>query len=52
MNHLVIAPLLLPLLTGIALILIRGAETPLRRTLSAAATIAAIGVAVAHHSAW
>jgi multicomponent K+:H+ antiporter subunit D len=46
MNHLVIAPLLLPLLTGIALILIRGAETPLRRTISAAATVASIGVAV------
>ncbi|MDJ0740764.1 MAG: monovalent cation/H+ antiporter subunit D [Gammaproteobacteria bacterium] len=46
MNHLVIAPLLLPLLTGIALILLRGSANPLRRTLSIASTLALIAVAV------
>ncbi|MFM1891428.1 MAG: hypothetical protein RLZ44_505 [Pseudomonadota bacterium] len=47
MNHLVIAPLLLPLLAGIALLLLRGSATPVRRTLSAAATLALAGVALA-----
>jgi len=45
MNHLVIAPLLLPLSAGIALILLRNSMTLLRRTISAAATLALIAVA-------
>jgi multicomponent K+:H+ antiporter subunit D len=47
MNHLVIAPLLLPLLTGVALILISATAMPLRRTISIASTIALVGFAVA-----
>jgi multicomponent K+:H+ antiporter subunit D len=46
MNHLVIAPLLLPLLAGIALILLRGSATLVRRGLSTAATLALVGVAL------
>ena len=33
-HHAVIAPLLVPLITGILLVLLRGSATPLRRTLS------------------
>lgn len=33
-NHLVIAPLLVPLLAGIFMLLLRGSATPLRRNLS------------------
>jgi len=47
MNHLLIAPLLLPLLTGIALILLRGTTTPLHRLLSTTATFALVGIALA-----
>ncbi|MCB1772568.1 MAG: monovalent cation/H+ antiporter subunit D [Gammaproteobacteria bacterium] len=47
MNHLVIAPLLLPLITGIALILLRGSANPLRRTLNVASTLALAVVAAA-----
>ena len=47
MNHLVVAPLLLPLLAGIALILLRGSATPVRRTLSATAALVLVGLAVA-----
>lgn len=47
MNHLVIAPLLLPLVTGILLILLRGSATPVRRSISGAATLALIGMALA-----
>ncbi|MDX1267562.1 MAG: hypothetical protein R3311_09365, partial [Oceanisphaera sp.] len=39
MSHLVIAPLLLPLLAGIALLLLRSSDTPVRRTLSVVATL-------------
>ena len=50
MNHLVIAPLLLPLLSGTALILLRGsrgAVTPVRRAISTTTTVALVGVAIA-----
>ncbi len=47
MNHLVIAPLLLPLLTGIALILLRGSASPVRRALSGVSTLILVGVAAA-----
>jgi multicomponent K+:H+ antiporter subunit D len=47
MNHLVIAPLLLPLLTGIALILLRSSATPIRRAISTLSTLVLIGVTVA-----
>ena len=33
-NHVVIAPILVPLLTGTLLVLLRGSATPLRRTIS------------------
>ena len=33
-DHLIIAPILVPLLTGILLVLLRGSATPLRRTIS------------------
>jgi multicomponent K+:H+ antiporter subunit D len=46
-NHLVIAPLLLPLLGGVVLILIRESATTLRRTISVASSFALIGIAVA-----
>jgi len=47
MSHLVIAPLLLPLLTGIALLLLRGSSTAVRRLVSGAATLALVGIALA-----
>ena len=47
MNHLVIAPLLLPLLAGVALILLRGSAAPVRQALSGAATLAMVGAALA-----
>jgi len=47
MNHLVIAPLLVPLLAGIALILLRSSATPVQRALSGAATLALVGIALA-----
>ncbi len=43
MNHLVIAPLLLPLLAGVALIMLRGSATPVRRGLSITATLVTVG---------
>jgi len=46
-SHLVIAPLLLPLLAGTALILLRGSDTVVRRGLSIAASLALVGVAIA-----
>ena len=45
-NHLVIAPLLIPLIAGIALLLMRGSATSMHRLLSIAAS-AALTVAVA-----
>ena len=47
MSHLVIAPLLLPLLTGIILIVLRGSATPLRRLVSITASLGLVGIAVA-----
>ena len=47
MNPLVIAPLLLPLITGVVLILLRGSATRVRQALSGAATHALVGVALA-----
>jgi multicomponent K+:H+ antiporter subunit D len=47
MNHLVIAPLLLPLLTGITLILMRGSANPMRRTLNIASTLALVAISAA-----
>ncbi|MCG6966650.1 MAG: monovalent cation/H+ antiporter subunit D [Chromatiaceae bacterium] len=47
MNHLVIVPLLLPLLAGVALIMPRSLTTPVRRALSAAAALALVGVSLA-----
>ena len=44
---LVIAPLLLPLLTGIILIVLRGSATPLRRLVSITASLGLVGIAVA-----
>jgi multicomponent K+:H+ antiporter subunit D len=46
MEHLVIAPLLLPLLTGIALMLLRGSASPLRRSVSLMSTALLVGLAV------
>jgi multicomponent K+:H+ antiporter subunit D len=46
MSHLVIAPLLLPLLAGSALVLLRGSATPIRRGLSILATVALAGIAL------
>lgn len=46
MNHLVIAPVLLPLLTGILLLLLRQRGLLLQRILSVAAVAAQIGLAV------
>jgi len=47
MNHLVIAPLLLPLLGGVLLILIRESATTLRRMISLTTSFALVAVAVA-----
>ena len=47
MSHLVIAPLLLPLLAATALILLRGWDTAVRRGLSIVSTLALVGVALA-----
>ncbi len=47
MNHLPFAPLLLPLLTGIVLMLLRGTVTPLHRLLSLVAIAGLVGIAVA-----
>lgn len=47
MNHLVIAPILLPLIAGILLLLLRHADITLRRTFSVAAVLGQIGLAVA-----
>ena len=47
MNHLVIAPLLVPLLAGVILLLVRGTAVPLRRLVSAVAAMVSIGLAVA-----
>ena len=47
MSHVVIAPLLMPLLTGILLGLMRGSATWARRTLSAAGVLGLAGVAAA-----
>ena len=47
MNHLVIAPLLLPLLAGTALILLRSSAKSVRRGLSIVATLALLGVTLA-----
>ncbi len=46
MSHLVIAPLLLPLVAGIALILVRGSATRVQRTLSFTSTLALAGFAL------
>jgi len=45
MNHLVIAPLLLPLLAGITLLLLRGSATPMRQAVSMLATLALVVIA-------
>ena len=47
MNQLVIAPLLIPLIAGMILILMRGMATPRHRALSIAASVALVGAAVA-----
>jgi multicomponent K+:H+ antiporter subunit D len=47
MNHLVIAPLLLPLLAGTLLLLLHGSDTPVRRGLSVVATLVLVVVALA-----
>ncbi len=47
MNHLPILPLLLPLLTGIVLVLLRDSMTAVRRLISAAGTLALIVVTIA-----
>ncbi|MCU0842560.1 MAG: monovalent cation/H+ antiporter subunit D [Thiobacillaceae bacterium] len=47
MSHLAIAPVLLPLLAGILLLLLRHGDIRLRRALSVAAVVAEIGLAVA-----
>ncbi len=47
MNHLVIVPLLLPLLAGTILLLLRSYDTPVRRGLSILATFALLGVSLA-----
>ena len=46
MEHLVIAPLLLPLLAGITLLLMRGSATPTRQAVSTTATFALVVIAV------
>ena len=46
MSHLIILPLLLPLLTGIALLLLRGSAMALHRPISIAATLGLVAVAV------
>jgi multicomponent K+:H+ antiporter subunit D len=46
MSHLVIAPLLLPLLAGTALLLLRSSDTTVRRGLSIVSTLALVGVAL------
>lgn len=46
MNHWVIAPLLLPLMAGVILLLVRGSAMQARRLISAVASIASIGLAV------
>lgn len=46
-NHLVIAPVLLPLLAGITLLLLRQTGLSVRRTLSVTAAVGQIGLAVA-----
>ncbi len=45
-NHIVILPLLVPLLAGILLVLMRGSATPLRRTLSMLGVQALFGVSL------
>jgi multicomponent K+:H+ antiporter subunit D len=47
MNHLVIAPLLIPLLTGIVLILIRDSATGVRRLISTLGALILVGIATA-----
>ena len=46
MSHLIILPLLLPLLTGIVLLLLRGSAMPLHKPISLAATLGLVAVAV------
>lgn len=46
MSHLVIAPLLLPLVAGITLILVRGSATGIQRALSVTSTLALVGLAL------
>ena len=46
MSHLVIIPLLLPLLTGILLLLLRGSATELQRLINLAATLGLVAVAL------
>jgi multicomponent K+:H+ antiporter subunit D len=45
-NHIVILPLLVPLLAGILLVLMRGSASPLRRTLSMLGVQALFGVSL------
>ena len=47
MSHLVILPLLLPLLAGILLLLLRGSATELQRLINLGATLGLVAVAVA-----
>lgn len=47
MNHLTIAPLLLPLLAGTILLLLRSYDTPVRRGLSVLASLALVGISIA-----
>ena len=47
MNHLVIAPVLLPLLAGIVLLLMRHIDIRVRRVVSVAAVLGEIGLAIA-----
>jgi len=47
MNHLVIAPLLLPLLAGTILLLLRSSDTPIRRGISILATLVLVGISLA-----
>ncbi|MFW6258651.1 MAG: monovalent cation/H+ antiporter subunit D, partial [Halochromatium sp.] len=44
--HVVIAPILVPLLTGTLLVLLRGSATPLRRTLSMLGVQVLLGVSL------
>ncbi len=46
MNHLVIAPILLPLLAGILLLLLQKQSMPLQRTLSVLSVLAQVGLAL------